>query len=182
MKAKRTFIVLAIVIAVLALGIAYAAVTRELSITGNATGTFNEDNFKVYFSEVSPVYDGKGTEQANVVSGSTAAINQQDKTLGYFNFNGFTTVGQKQQATWTILNDNSADIDAINVVTTIESAGTNTTNFKVTKIDAPTTIKAGETGDVTVIVECIQTPEGDVSSTGIVIGVTADSKANAATP
>jgi len=176
MKAKRTFIVLAIVIAVLALGIAYAAVTANLEIRGNATGSFDTANFQVYFSEHSAVTGTGGV----VTTGSTADINSEDPTIGTFNFTGFTTVGQKQSATWTILNDNDADIDAVNVTTTIENAGNNTEYFKVTKTDAPSTIKAGQTGTVTVTVECMKTPEEDVSSTGIVIGVSAQSQANAA--
>lgn len=173
MKAKRTFIVLAIVIAVLALGIAYAAVTANLEIRGNVTGSFDTANFQVYFTEVSAVTGDNAT-------GSTATINSSDKTIGEFNFTGFTTVGQKQSATWTIINDNDADIDAVNVTTTITNPGSNTEYFTVTKTDAPSTIKAGETGTVTVTVECVKTPEGDVASSGIVVGITAESQANAA--
>ena len=174
MKAKRTFIVLAIVIAVLALGIAYAAVTANLEIRGNVTGSFDTANFQVYFSEVSAVSGDNAT-------GSTAAINQDDKTIGTFNFTGFTTVGQTQSATWTIINDNDADIDAVNVTTAIENAGSNTEYFKVDVTKEPAdTIKAGATDTVTVRVTCMKTPEGDVASNGIVIGITADSQANAA--
>jgi len=179
MKQKRTFIVLAIVIAVLALGIAYAAVTARLEIYGNATGSFDTDNFQVYFSGYSDItYTGIATDDQN----SEVGINQDDKTMGYFNFTGFTTVGQKQSATWTILNDNDAGMKAINVKAAVENAGTNTENFKVTITKEPAqTIEANGSTEVTVEVECIKTPEAAVSSTGIVIGIDAEGQAQAAT-
>ena len=178
MKAKRTFIVLAIVIAVLALGIAYAAVTANLEIRGNATGSFDTANFQVYFSEHSAVTGTGGV----VTTGSTADINSEDPTIGTFNFTGFTTVGQKQSATWTILNDNDAGMKAINVKAAVENAGTNTENFKVTITKEPAqTIEANGSTEVTVEVECIKTPEAAVSSTGIVIGIDAEGQAQAAT-
>lgn len=177
MKAKRTFIVLAIVIAVLALGIAYAAVTANLEIRGNVTGSFDTANFQVYFSEVSAV---TGTGDVDTTN-SNAAIDATDKTIGTFNFTGFDTIGQTQSATWTILNDNNADIDAVNVAATVTGAGSNTEYFKVEITEAPaTTIAAGASDDITVTVTCLKTPEGDVSSTGIVVGITAESQANAA--
>lgn len=49
MKKKNTFIGVALLIAILMLGIGYAATTLDLSITGTATGVESEENFKVVF-------------------------------------------------------------------------------------------------------------------------------------
>jgi len=102
MRERRVFMLLGIVIAVLALGLAYAAVSTNLEIKGNVTGTFDSNNFQVKFSKVSEVTGTKGVNTA----GSTATINSTDPTKGTFNFTGFTTKGQTQSATWTISNEN----------------------------------------------------------------------------
>jgi len=102
MRERRVFITLGIVLAVFVLGLAYAAVSTELEIKGNATGTFDPSNFQVKFSKVSAVTGTKGVN----TSGSTATIDSIDKTKGTFSFNGFTTKGQTQSATWTISNEN----------------------------------------------------------------------------
>ena len=51
MKQKTTFITLALIVAVLALGVAYAAITTQtLNVVGNVTTATSDDNFDVHFS------------------------------------------------------------------------------------------------------------------------------------
>ena len=70
MRERRVMMLLGIVLAVFVLGLAYAAVSTQLEITGNATGNFDPSNFQVIFSGVSGVTGTKGVN----TSGSTATI------------------------------------------------------------------------------------------------------------
>jgi len=166
MRERRVFMLLGIVLAVFALGLAYAAVTTGLEITGNVTGTFDSNNFQVKFSHVTEV---TGTNGVNV-SGSTAKISS-DPTIGTFSFTGFTTRGQTQSATWTISNANEAGLYALIEISTATEV--NSENFKATIDLADDVIAPNETTTVTVTVECIKTPEGDVSSGEMTFGITA---------
>ena len=168
MRERRVFMMLGIVLAVLALGLAYAAVTTQLEIKGNVTGTFDSNNFQVKFTDVSPV---TGTNGANV-SGSTAAISS-DPTIGTFSFTGFTTRGQTQSATWTISNANEAGLYALVEISTATEV--NSENFKTTINLADNAIAPNGTTTATVTVECIKTPEGNVSSGEMTFGITATS-------
>jgi len=169
MRERRVFMMLGIVLAIFVLGIAYAAVSRELEIKGNATGNFDPSNFQVIFSGVTGVTGTKGVN----TSGSTATIDSVDPTKGTFSFNGFTTKGQTQSATWTISNENNAELYAhIEMNTDTEI---NKEHFKVTCNLAGDVLAPNETTTVTVTVECIKTPEGNVESGEITFGFTATS-------
>ena len=67
-------------VALLCLGIGYAAISAvNLIINGNATGTFNQANFKVKFTT------------ASVTSGAgTAAIDSNDPKVATFDVTGLT--------------------------------------------------------------------------------------------
>ena len=153
MRERRVFMLLGIVLAVLALGLAYAAVSSNLEITGSATGNFDPSNFQVIFSEVTEV---TGTNGVNT-SGSTATIDSTDPTKGTFSFNGFTTKGQTQSATWTISNENDAQLSAY--IETITESEINREYFRVTCELADDAIAANEETTVTVKAECIKTPD-----------------------
>ena len=152
MRERRVMMLLGIVIAVLALGLAYAAISENLEITGSAAGNFDPANFEVIFSEVSGV---TGTNGVNT-SGSTATIDSVDKTKGSFSFNGFTTKGQTQSATWTISNENDAGLSAY--IETVTESQINREYFKATCNLADNAIGPNEETTVTVTVECIKTP------------------------
>lgn len=66
---KRTYIVVAILLAIVALGIGYAAVANLLEITGNATA-LPSDGVKLEFTGTPTTTGGEG--------GTTAAINGSD--------------------------------------------------------------------------------------------------------
>jgi len=172
MRERRVFMLLGIVLAVFALGLAYAAVSTNLEITGNATGNFDPSNFQVKFSGVSGVSGVTGTKEVNT-SGSTATINSTDTTKETFNITGFTTKGQTQSATWTISNENNAELYAhIEMNTDTEI---NKEHFKATCNLADDVIAPNETTTVTVTVECIKTPEGNINSGEMTFGFTATS-------
>jgi len=168
MREKRVFMLLGIVLAVFTLGLAYAAISANLEITGNVTGTFDSNNFQVKFTDVTDV---TGTNGVNV-SGSTAEI-ASDPTIGTFSFTGFTKIGQTQSATWTISNANEAELYALIEITTATEV--NSEYFKATCNLADAAIAPNGTTTVTVTVECIKTPEGNVSSGEMTFGITATS-------
>jgi len=174
MRERRVFMMLGIVLAVFTLGLAYAAISANLEITGNVTGTFDSNNFQVKFTDVTAV---TGTNGVNV-SGSTAEITS-DETIGTFSFTGFTTRGQTQSATWTISNANEAQLYALIEITTATEV--NSENFKATIDLADDVIAPNETTTATVTVECIKTPEGDVNSGEMSFGITATSSAEEVT-
>jgi len=169
MRERRVFIMLGILLAVFVLGIAYAAVNTNLEIKGNATGTFDPSNFQVKFSKISEVTGTKGVD----TKGSTVSINSTDPTKGTFSFTGFTTKGQTQSATWTISNENNAGLYAhIEMNTDTEI---NKEHFRATCNLADDVLAPNETTTITVTVECIKTPEGNVESGEITFGFTATS-------
>ena len=61
-KSKKTLqIVLVVLIAVLSLGIGYAAISSvNLIINGNATASVNQDNFKVHFTQAQSITGSTG--------------------------------------------------------------------------------------------------------------------------
>lgn len=148
MKQSKTFLALAIVVAVLALGIAYAAITSvTLNVNGNVTATPDQGNFKIAFDNVNnkPTFSGTGAATLTIVDGTHATME----------VTGLTKVGDAMTATFTI-NNTSDDISADLVAT---PSNDNTEYFTVTATLGATTIgpKTGTT-TVTVQVECIKTP------------------------
>lgn len=71
MKKRKTFLTVALLAGILALGIGYAAITGQaLFIEGTASATADEANFKVGFDKnVSPVYDGSISVSPTAVYG-----------------------------------------------------------------------------------------------------------------
>ena len=169
MRERRLFIILGIVLAVLALGIAYAAtLSVGLRITGSAAATASEANFDVKFTKVSAVTGTGGVD----TKGSTATIDSTDPTKGTYNFTGFTTKGQTQTATWTISNQNEAELYAHIVADAANQI--NRGYFKATCELAEEVIEPNGTTTLTVKVECIKTPvEGTVESGIMTFGFTA---------
>ena len=102
MKKKRTLTVVAAVLAVLMLGVGYAAVANDLLYISDASAsaTPSDDNFVVQFDQETPVVQGTGVTAA--YTGTTTAT---------FSASGLTAKGQKTSATYTIENE-SADLSA----------------------------------------------------------------------
>jgi len=162
MRERKLFMVLGIVLAVLALGIAYAATLNvNLSITGTATAMASEENFDVKFTYVSPV---TGTGEVDT-SGSTAEISS-DPTRGTFEFTGFITKGQTQSATWTISNENEAELYA-HIVAYRELEVADREYFRGRCDLASDVIEPNGTTTLTVTVECIKTPTSGTVKSGV---------------
>lgn len=153
MKNKKIFIVVALLIAVLLLGIGYAMSNKTLTISGKATATPNDNNFVVRFAT---------TPDPSVSDETKVTATRTDDKTATLNVTGLTAKGDTVTATYTIENaspDLSADLVAE------VSQNTNKDYFKVTTAFAKETITKGETTTITVTVELLKTPvTGDVSS------------------
>lgn len=103
MKNKRTFVGLFVILALLCLGIGYAAITKTLTINGGvATGDADDlaDNFIVYFSKVETNTDL--AEGVTVTANVDAAAKSLTTSFGIENMN---KVGSKVVLTYTVNND-----------------------------------------------------------------------------
>lgn len=165
MKNKKTFIVVALVIAVLLIGIGYAVISDlTLTISGTASAQANPDNFDVKFTG-EPTKGGQGTTTATIdkatdPKGRTATIN----------VTGLTAKGDTATATYTVTNA-SKDLTAdLSVEVTTNS---NSTYFKVTPELAQESITAGTETTVTVTVELLKTPVTADESANITVTLTA---------
>ena len=158
MKKKRTFLVVALLVAALSLAVGYAAITKNLAVTGSASATPDNDNFKVRFTGTPTTSDG--TKVTAEVTNELAAK---------INVSGLTTTGDTVTATYTIENY-SAELGAALEVGSITN--TNSNYFKVTASLAKPAIAKGETTTLTITVELLKTPVDD-QITSITVPVTA---------
>lgn len=169
MRNQKTILGLAILAAVLMLGIGYAAVTNiTLNIDGSASATADSD-FEVIFTEndgdISTNIDGAKNATVN------ATVEASDKTQANLDVSGLTTKGEKVTATYTIAN-NSADLSASITATT---SNDNEEYFRVTSSinNTPVVVAKDDTTTVTVTVELIKTPIEDDQTAGIGVELTA---------
>ena len=103
MKNKRTFVGLFVILALLCLGIGYAAISKTLTINGGvATGETTDlyDNFIVYFSKVE--VNTNSAKGATVTANVDATAKSLETTFKIENMN---TVGSKVVLTYTVNND-----------------------------------------------------------------------------
>lgn len=165
MKNRNTVIVAFMLVAVLLLGIGYAALTDTLSIIGNAhidigaaNTTFDE---KVYFSNAEATSTtGTGTT-ADVVS-----FNSDDAT---FTANKLAVKGEKSVFTFTIKNDSNVaaniTVNAKKLSGADNPSNSNTDKFKVTYDLSADTIASGGSVTVTVTVEVVNPITSATSAT-----------------
>lgn len=104
MKTKRTAVVAFLLCAIMAIGIGFAAISKNLEINGNANIGMDATGFSVAF-----VQDDCETDD-NLVSTIVVA---EDKTVATFTVNGLKKAGQKVTGTFTIKNTSTEKYDAI---------------------------------------------------------------------
>ena len=157
MKNKKTFIVLAVLIAVLMLGIGYGAISNiTLNINGSATASPDDKNFTVQFDAATPV------EVAKNVDTIVAEGKVKDAKNAEFTVSKLTAKGDYVTFTYTVENlspDLAAELSVKVVEGVQQVTNDNTEYFAITPtVNAPTTINAGGTTTVTVKVELVKTP------------------------
>ena len=163
-KNKKTLqIVLVLLIAVLTLGIGYAAISSvNLIINGNATTSVNQNNFKVHFIQAQDITGSTGAS-------GTSSIDTQDDTKAIFDVTGLTKVGDYAEAVYTVRNDSNG----IGAEITLNLESSNTEYFKVTETILDNKLQTGEETTAKVRVEMIKTPITDSVSTSITATLTA---------
>lgn len=160
MNKKRTILGGAILVAVLMLGIGYAAIDAiTLNISGTATANENADNFVVKFDNA--------TDKTTATAGVTAKVTA-DKTAT-MDVTGLTAKGDEATATFTIVNE-SEDLSAQLAVNATATKITNDTDgyFSVSAVvNNPTLLTAKGSTTATVTVTLNKTPV-DGAKTGTI--------------
>lgn len=175
MRRNKTYITMMLLVAVVMLGIGYAAIAAiNLQVNGSASAEGNTENFKVKF-----------ITEADVTP--TAAVNIPDATVtdyvtnvtadnltATFTVANFDTAGQTATMTYTIRNE-SEGINAALAVGTIKYNTTENSNdyFNVTAALDNTVIAPEGTAILTVTVALTKTPIDTVGPVTITIPVTA---------
>ena len=160
---KALQIGLFILIAIVVLGVGYAAISSvNLIINGNTTTSVNQNNFKVHFTGAHGITGSTG------VSG-TSNIDSQDDTKATFDVTGLTKVGDYAEAVYTVRNDSNG----VGAEIKLSVTNTNSEYFKVTETIQDDKLQAGEETTAKVKVEMIKTPITDSVSTSITATLTA---------
>ena len=176
MNKKKSMTGLFIILAVLFIGIGYAAVSNiTLTINGNARVTPGDSSFDVHF-----VYDD-GTPANNIITGTagggyTVTANTvakyTSKTTGTIDAMDFTKKDEYIDFPFVIKNSSeelSAKIESSDIVI---SAGNNYLAAELTGFSALNLAPNG-TGTVTIRVKCLKTPTDVQNLTGFTVTITA---------
>ena len=151
MKNRKTVVVAFLLVAVMLLGVGYAALTDELWVNGTA-GVDLDDTSEVFDEDIyfSKVISGDGCNAVINADPDTGTITVTDGVL--------KEVGDEVIATYTIKSE--SDLDVMVNLPTIENS--NGTYFSVTPSwDAAKTLPAGGTIDVTITIKLIKTAAAD---------------------
>lgn len=105
MKKRRTLIIAALLVAVLALGIGYAALSRELVIGSEANLAPNADDFDIVFTSanIDDTTLGSASLTGTLVDGGS--------TAAHYTLTGLSKAGEKAVMTFTITN-RTTDVEA----------------------------------------------------------------------
>ena len=153
MRRTNKIILAVLIMAVMSLGIGYAAIQNiTLNITGTATANPNQANFSVKFS---------GTPTVSDPNKVLAAIT--DDTNATINVEGLTSAGDTVSATYTIQNI-SSDLSADLVV---DITNSNKEYFLIESELANTSLKAGEATTLTITIQLIKTPVSSIETSTI---------------
>ncbi len=162
-KKSSLYLGIFLILAVLMLGIGYAAITNNLTISGAAQAAINNENFKVKFDQtVAPEItkpDESFTATATYSADLTATIDVK----------GLSTTHDYVTVTYKIKNE-SPELGAALAVGSITNS--NQDYFEVTANLAKDNIAHGESTTLTVTVKLIKTPV-EQQNTGITVPITA---------
>ena len=168
MKKKRTLTVVAAVLAVLMLGVGYAAVANDvLTINGTASATPSDNNFVVQFDQ-----------DTEVDSDDTVTAAYTGTTTATFSASGLTAKGQTASATYAIENlsaDLAANLTAVVGDLTNDAEGNedDKSYFSVNYSFASTSVEAGGDTTLTVTVTMLKTPVAENVSVTFPVTITA---------
>ena len=159
MKNRKFVVVAFLLVAVLLLGVGYAALSDVLDITGSAD--VNQSAAEEAFNE-----DILFTAAVANQEGNTASINADNKDKASFTANTLKGRGDKATFTYTITNNGDLDAD----ITPSISSNTNEAYFKVYSDwnGAMKTLAAGQTITYTVTIELLETPTEAIAGSCII--------------
>lgn len=154
MKNQTKIVIAFIALAVLLISVAYATINAiNLSISGTATATADQSNFKVEFF---------GTPEPSDTSKVEAGIDAVDKKIATITVSNLNAKGDTATAIYQVKNY-SADLTASLEAEILKN--TNTGYFKIEPILGAATIGAGNDTTLTIKVTLEKTPvEGDQTS------------------
>jgi cytochrome c oxidase assembly protein Cox11 len=159
LKKNKRIIGAIIIIAILLLGIGYAAISsKTLTISGSASATADDANFVVKFAKTADITidTSKASDDASVDATIT------DDLKATIAVSGLKKTGEYVTATYTI--ENASEELSANLSAVSELTSGYEDYFKVTTSFDSTTVAAGKTTTVTVKVELIKTPTVDVNA------------------
>lgn len=152
-----------VLIAFIALGIGYAFISSiNLIISGNATASSDQLNFKVKFLNIDGVTPTIESPTINTVS-------VDSDTTASFNIASLDGKGQSVIATYRVKNESAG----IGVDIGLNLTNTNTEYFKVTEHILDDKLQVGEETTVTITVEMLKTPIESAVSTTVTATLTA---------
>jgi cytochrome c oxidase assembly protein Cox11 len=159
MKNRKTVVVAFLLVAVMLLGVGYAALTDVLDINGSADvsqdaaqDAFDED---IYFEKVEVLTKAQNAEGRDL---NVASISTGDPDQGNFTADGLKGEGDTAQFKFTI--KNNSDLDAVVTPSLASDGNSNAEYFSITSDwnAKPKTIAAGATETYTVTVTLLKTP------------------------
>lgn len=173
MNKQKRLVLGIIVVAVLLMGVGYAAITNvELTINGRASSTASQENFRVYFT-------GENTVKSDTTENNIDVTIKENKLEAILNISGLVNKDDEKYAILEIENG-SNDIDAKSVTVASEAGSdiieiTSTMcNHEGTPIDNYEVLCGAKTY-VKVTAKLLKTPTEDVS-TAITATITAEPK------
>lgn len=180
MNKKKSFTGLLIILAVLFLGVGYAAITsRTLTINGNVTVNPNENDFDVVFKGAPTITDG--TVPATTAT-NTYDSNNRTATL---TVDGLEKAGDKVVVTYTIENkSNSLKATLSNLTVTNDSANgyftVETTELNNTVLGVYSAAEATDETTLVVTITLAKTPILDTDVKNVPFTITFDAAPTAA--
>ena len=158
MKKKKSFVALALFVAVLVLGVGYALTTIDLKVNGDITVSPDDSNLDVNFTDAKITTTGS-------LAGQTDVATKGDGKTATLSVKSLKTVGEKVVAEYTITNNSKAGINA-----TLSNPTATQTNdaakdyYTVTVTLADTNpIAPNGTKKLTVTVELVKAPLDEVT-------------------
>lgn len=174
MSKQKKIITIAILVVILLMAIGYAALTNtELTISGTASATAVQDNFKVYFTGANTVKN----PNTNAVEVTVTA----QATTATVNISGLSTSGDAAYAILEIENGSNG-VDAESVEVTTQATDTTMFDVEATMCDDKGTeisnyaVNSGEKTYVKVSAKLLKTPTKDETA-NISVVLTATPKA-----
>lgn len=153
MKKRKSFVSLALLVAVLILGVGYAINSIDLKVNGDVSISADDSNFTVEFTEATVTGDG-----------NTATIG--DKTTATLDVKSLKTVGDTITATYTITNKSKAGVSASLTEPTVAYTEGGTANgyYEATAaLGTTNAIAPNGTTTLTVTVKLVKAPLDDVT-------------------